>query len=81
MRRIVIIVAWLCLLGLQARAEGWIRYNQLGYLPETVKVAVYMGSETPAQFALIDAYTGKEVFRADARPTGPLGQMTATARL
>ena len=62
-------------------AEGWIRFNQLGYLPGATKVAVYMGSEVPAQFTLIDAFTGEEVFRADARPAGPLGQMAATARL
>lgn len=45
--------------------EGWIRFNQLGYLPGATKVAVYMGSEAPAQFTLIDAFTGEEVFRAD----------------
>ena len=69
------------LVALLSRAEGWVRINQLGYLPEATKVAVYMGSEAPAQFTLVDAYTGAEVFRADARPTGPLGQMAATARL
>ena len=66
---------------LPAHAEGWIRYNQLGYLPQTSKVAVYMGDSTPATFSLVDAFTGETVFRADARPTGPLGQMAATARL
>ena len=66
---------------LPAHAEGWIRYNQLGYLPEAGKVAVYMGGEAPATFSLVDAFTGETVFRADARPTGPLGQMAATARL
>ena len=69
------------LVALLSRAEGWVRINQLGYLPEATKVAVYMGSETPSQFTLVDAYTGAEVFRADAHPTGPLGQMAATARL
>ena len=69
------------LVALLSRAEGWVRINQLGYLPEATKVAVYMGSGAPAQFTLVDAYTGAEVFRADARPTGPLGQMAATARL
>ena len=66
---------------LPAHAEGWIRYNQLGYLPQTSKVAVYMGDSTPATFSLVDAFTGETVFQADARPTGPLGQMAATARL
>ena len=66
---------------LPAHAEGWIRYNQLGYLPQTSKVAVYLGDSTPATFSLVDAFSGETVFQADARPTGPLGQMAATARL
>lgn len=80
MKRLLLTVAAL-LVALLSRAEGWVRINQLGYLPQATKVAVYMGSEAPAQFTLVDAYTGAEVFRADARPTGPLGQMAATARL
>ncbi len=80
MKRMLLTVAAL-LVALLSRAEGWVRINQLGYLPEATKVAVYMGSEAPAQFTLVDAFTGAEVFRADARPTGPLGQMAATARL
>lgn len=80
MKRLLLTVAAL-LVALLSRAEGWVRINQLGYLPEATKVAVYMGSEAPTQFTLVDAYTGAEVFRADARPTGPLGQMAATARL
>lgn len=80
MKRLLLTVAAL-LVALLSRAEGWIRINQLGYLPQATKVAVYMGSQAPGQFTLVDAYTGAEVFRADARPTGPLGQMAATARL
>ena len=80
MKRTLLTAAAL-LVALLSRAEGWVRINQLGYLPEATKVAVYMGSQAPAQFTLVDAFTGAEVFRADARPTGPLGQMAATARL
>ncbi|MBO4625332.1 MAG: glycoside hydrolase family 9 protein [Bacteroidales bacterium] len=80
MKRLLLTVAAL-LVALLSRAEGWVRINQLGYLPQATKVAVYMGSQAPGQFTLVDAYTGAEVFRADARPTGPLGQMAATARL
>ena len=32
---------------LQVKADSWIRINQLGYLPQSVKVAVFM-SEEPA---------------------------------
>jgi len=68
-------------LSLPLHAEGWIRHNQLGYLPHATKVAVYMGDAAPESFQLIDAYTGKIVFESAAKPTGPLGRMAATARL
>ena len=48
---------------LQVKADSWIRINQLGYLPQSVKVAVFM-SEEPAdiqEYALIDAFTGQTV--------------------
>lgn len=80
MKRTLLTAAAL-LVALLSRAEGWVRINQLGYLTEATKVAVYMGSQAPAHFTLVDAFTGAEVFRAHARPTGPLGQMAATARL
>lgn len=69
----------LCALTLSA--EGWIRINQLGYQPQATKVAVYMGDQVPAGFRLVNALTGEVVFTGKARPTGPLGQMAATARL
>ena len=62
-------------LALPLHSEGWIRHNQLGYLPHATKVAVYMGDTAPESFQLIDAYTGKIVFESAAKPTGPLGQM------
>ncbi|MRR20184.1 hypothetical protein EG827_08305, partial [bacterium] len=30
---------------LSAQADSWIRINQLGYLPESVKVAVFISQE------------------------------------
>ena len=80
MRKLIVIVA-ACLMALQAQAEGWVRINQLGYLPHATKVAVYMGSQEPEDFEIIDVYTGQTVFRAAAKATGPLGRMAATARL
>lgn len=49
-------------------AQGWIRINQLGYLPESVKVAVYISnqSEKLRDFALCDAITDKVIFRGKA---------------
>ena len=31
--------------ALSAHAEEWIRINQLGYLPQSIKVAVFMSEE------------------------------------
>jgi peptidoglycan/xylan/chitin deacetylase (PgdA/CDA1 family) len=49
-------------------AQGWIRINQLGYLPESVKVAVYISnqSEKLSDFALCDAISDKVIFKGKA---------------
>ena len=67
-----------------AYAQGWIRINQLGYLPQTTKVAVLMSQDRVDvnEFKLVDAFTGNTVYRSGAiRPTGALGQMSTTFRL
>lgn len=72
------------LFTLQIHADQWIRINQLGYLPETKKVAVFMGEETIdlKQYKLIDAITGKTVRTyQNPKPTGELGNMKVTYRL
>lgn len=48
-----------------AYGESWIRINQLGYLPNSVKVAVFISTETQKyiKFSIYDAITDKEVFR------------------
>lgn len=77
-------MAILSLAAVQAFAGSWIRVNQIGYLPETTKVAVFMSDET-AQingFELVDAFTGEVAFSSSAvRPTGVLGRMKTTCRL
>ena len=77
----VIIVA----ASIAALAAGWIRINQLGYLPQATKVAVLMSQErleAITEFELVDAYTGKTAYRSRAtRDMGPWGQMQATCRL
>lgn len=68
MRKILLVFA-LVVSALQARAEGWVRINQLGYLPGATKVAVYMGADAPEEFTLVDAYTGAEELASfTARP-------------
>lgn len=77
-------MAILSLTAVQAFAGSWIRVNQIGYLPEATKVAVFMSDET-AQingFELVDAFTGEVAFSSSAvRPTGVLGRMKTTCRL
>ena len=83
MKRLVF-MAILSLAAVQAFAGSWIRVNQIGYLPEATKVAVFMSDET-AQingFELVDAFTGEVAFSSSAvRPTGVLGRMKTTCRL
>ncbi|MFB6455300.1 glycoside hydrolase family 9 protein [Chitinophaga sp. Hz27] len=62
----------------------WIRINQLGYLPEGVKVAVFgaKGTVVPATFQLIDSATGKVVFTGKSgKDFGAYGPFSNTARL
>ena len=51
-----------------AGAQSWIRINQLGYLPNTVKVAVYISQNPGAgpDFTVRDALTDKVVFKGKA---------------
>ena len=51
------------LVALPGKAGEWIRINQLGYLPQSVKVAVFMSEEgtNVENYSLIDAFTGKVV--------------------
>ncbi|MDQ9830523.1 cellulase N-terminal Ig-like domain-containing protein, partial [Acinetobacter baumannii] len=69
---------------LSANANEWVRINQLGYLPSSVKVAVMM-SEDNAQikeFELVDSKTKKTVARLKSvTPTGKYGKMESTYRL
>ena len=69
---------------LQVKADAWIRINQLGYLPQAVKVAVFM-SEEPAdiqEYALVDAFTGQTVRTfTSTKATGKMGLMQSTYRL
>lgn len=77
-------IALLALAAVQTFAGSWVRINQIGYLPEATKVAVFMSNEAVQVngFELVDAFAGEAVWRSDAvRPTGALGQMKTTCRL
>jgi len=49
---------------LVSSGSSWIRINQMGYLPQSVKVAVFIADEPVGlpRFQLIDALSGKVVF-------------------
>lgn len=77
-------IAVLALAAVQTFAGSWVRINQIGYLPEATKVAVFMSNEAVQVngFELVDAFAGEAVWRSDAvRPMGALGQMKTTCRL
>ena len=67
-----------------SKAGEWIRINQLGYLPQSVKVAVFMSEEETniENFSLIDAFTEKVVYTLNTtKSTGRMGGMKTTCRL
>lgn len=69
---------------LQLNAEAWIRINQLGYLPQATKVAVFMSQEKTdvKSFQLVDATTGKVAYKStNVSHTGALQHMQSTYRL
>ena len=66
------------------QADEWIRINQLGYLPQSIKVAVFMSEDecTLPQFELVDAYTQDVVKVFDSlKESGSIGKMKSTYRL
>ena len=83
LRKTLIAIAASLIGTISAFAGEWIRINQLGYLPQARKVAVFMSSDgaVPASFEVVDVFSGKTIYTGVPKPAGPLGQMSATARL
>lgn len=85
MKKIVgALVAGTLSLGTAVWGGEWIRVNQLGYLPASPKVAVYMSDEAIDldSYALVDDCTGQEVMRFDTpRAAGLWGRMQRMYRL
>ncbi|PSR52738.1 glycoside hydrolase [Adhaeribacter arboris] len=68
----------------QAEEQTWIRINQLGYLPEGVKVAVWCSKQNQEinEFELVNARTNKVVYRGAAgKAFGAYGPFSQTYRL
>ena len=83
---------WLLLLpalfvsGLTAAREdsSWIRINQLGYTPSSIKQAVWCSQSTmvPAFFELVQVLTGEVVYRGKSETSySAYGPFRSTARL
>ena len=62
--RVYLFLALFCLFSFQTKASGFIRINQLGYLPQSVKVAVFISDEKVeiTTFQLFETLSGKMVF-------------------
>ena len=74
-RRLLLFVTVMVMGFTFAQAEGWIRINQLGYLPQATKVAVLMSEEDVdiTNFELVDAYTGQTAYHSTATRYGTMG--------
>ncbi|MDD2793378.1 MAG: glycoside hydrolase family 9 protein [Sediminibacterium sp.] len=86
MQRIFLLSVFILLMvsSLTASDSSWIRINQLGYLPNSSKVAVWVSKQDQliATFSLVDAATGKTVLtRAAGKPFGKYGPFQQSYRL
>lgn len=82
--RILIQLLLYSVIATSAAGQAWIRINQLGYLPHSVKVAVYISEkqETLTGFALCDALTDKVLYTGKVRiANGKYWGMKTAARL
>lgn len=82
--RLAMLWAILAFNALMMKGEGWVRINQLGYLPQATKVAVLMSDQltTVNSFQLINAFTGKVAYTSNqVQAMGAMGNMKATFRL
>lgn len=59
-------VSLLLLASLITNGSSWVRVNQMGYLPQSVKVAVFISDEPGvlSNFQLVDALSDKTVFES-----------------
>lgn len=84
MKNLVIIILLLTATTTFSQTKSWVRINQLGYLPKSVKVAVFCSKEMTqlADFEVCDALTDKVVFKSKRIKTfGNYGPFAFSARL
>ena len=63
------LLLFLSFMAVDCNAQSWIRINQAGYLPQDIKVAVFISldSLTSDQFEVFDALTLKSVFKGNGK--------------
>ncbi len=86
MRHFLLPLTLLCLVAMRvSHSQEYIRVNQLGYLPDAVKAAVFASIDPDARvesFELHDALTDEVIYRfSTIRSYGAYGAFAATARL
>ena len=84
MKRIIttITIAFYCIIF--SNAQSWIRVNQIGYLQDDVKVAVWVSKTTDeiSKFELLDRSTGRVIYFGDkVKQTGKQHAFSSSARL
>jgi len=79
--KVYLLLVVACLSTFGSSASGVIRINQLGYLPHSVKVAVYLSDQKTEinSFQLVETLSGKVVFKGKAELADPMvwGQQSA----
>jgi len=79
--KVYLLLVVACLSTFGSSASGVIRINQLGYLPHSVKVAVYLSDQKTEinSFQLVETLSGKVIFKGKAELADPMvwGQQSA----
>lgn len=81
---LALVVSFLMVFGSARAQNSWVRINQLGYLPQDVKVAVWVGKENlpVTSFSLYEAQTGKQVYHSSTvKAYGPYAAFQTGYRL
>jgi len=84
MKKLFLLASLILSCAVFANAGQWIRINQLGYLPKSIKVAVFISEEEVplTKFEIVDASNGKVVkILKNINITGEFGTMKTTCRL
>jgi peptidoglycan/xylan/chitin deacetylase (PgdA/CDA1 family) len=84
MKRLFCTAGLLMCVMMYIAAQQWVRVNQMGYLPDDMKIAVWLSksSDKIAGFRVVDELTGKTVYNGTVvRSKTTNGTFAATARL